>query len=207
MNDLVRRLSIPNELKVFIEQPCLLPGENRRDYEILRQMMTDDIEPRTTIEWLWTFDLIELSWEVLRYRRLKQKVLETNRAAAVESILWDIDGACLPDGTSTELRLHNRRSAMEWRDNPKAAAEIEERLRCHGWDAAAINARVFVQAIDEFSMLDNLMSTAHGRRIALLREIGVRREFAKRAQHAFEASMRIRRSRNYVGRSDSCGAP
>ena len=33
-------------------------------------MMIDDIQPRTTIEWLWTFDMIELSWEVLRYRRL-----------------------------------------------------------------------------------------------------------------------------------------
>ena len=81
MNDLVRRLSIPNELKGFIEQPCLLPGENRRDYEFLHQMMIDDIQPRTNIEWLWTFDLIELSWEVLRYRRLKQKVLETNRGS------------------------------------------------------------------------------------------------------------------------------
>src|SRR5216684_1530066 len=152
MSDLVRRLSTPNEIRAFMEQPSLLLGENQRDYEILRQMIIDDIQPRTNIEWLWTFDLIEQSWEILRYRRLKQKILETNRAAAIESILWDLDSACLPDGTSTELRLQNRRSAMEWRDNPKAAAEIEERLRRHGWDAAAINARVFVQAKDAFSM-------------------------------------------------------
>ena len=50
------------------------------------------------------FDLIELSWEVLRYRRLKQKVLETNRAAAIESILWDLDGACMPVSASETLR-------------------------------------------------------------------------------------------------------
>src|SRR6266478_2552143 len=98
MSELVRHPSIPNELKVFTKQPRLLPGENRRDYELLRQMMIDDIQPTTNIEWLWTFDLIELSWEVLRYRRLKQKVLETNRTAAIESILWDLDGACLPAG-------------------------------------------------------------------------------------------------------------
>ena len=48
------------------------------------------------------FDLIELSWEVLRYRRLKQKVLETNRAAAIESILWDLDGTL-------------RRASHDWR--------------------------------------------------------------------------------------------
>jgi hypothetical protein len=49
----------------------------------------------------------------------------------------------------------------------------------------------------------NLMSPAQGRCIALLREIGARREFAKRAQNAFEARIGNRRSRNYVGRSDS----
>src|SRR6266700_373929 len=118
MNDLVRRLSIPNEITVFMEQPSLLPGENRRHYELLRQMMIDDIQPRTTIEWLWTFDLVELSWEVLRYRRLKFKALETSRAATIESILWEMDSDGLPAGTSTELRLQNRRSAIEWRDDP-----------------------------------------------------------------------------------------
>jgi hypothetical protein len=61
MSDLARRLSIPNEITALIGQPCLLPGENRRDYEKLRQMMIDDIQPRTTIERLWTFDRIELS--------------------------------------------------------------------------------------------------------------------------------------------------
>jgi hypothetical protein len=153
------------------------------------------------------FDLIELSWEVLRYRRLKQKILETNRAAAIESILWDLDGTGLPIGTSGVSRLQTRRSAIEWHDDPKAAAEIEERLRRHGWDAAAINARVFVQARDAFSMLDNLMIASQGRRIALLREIGARRECAKRAQNVVEAGIGTRRSQHYVGRSDTCQAP
>jgi hypothetical protein len=33
MSDLVRRLSIPNEIAVFMWKPFLLPGENQRDYE------------------------------------------------------------------------------------------------------------------------------------------------------------------------------
>jgi hypothetical protein len=195
MNDLVRRFSIPSEFKDLMEQPCLLPGESRQDFEILRQMMIEDIQPRTNIEWLWIVDLIELSWEILRYRRLKYKVLEANRAAAIETILWDLDGAGLPVGTSDEARLEIRRNALEWRDDPQAAAEIEERLRRHGWDAAAINARVFVQARDAFSMLDNLMSAAQGRRVALLREMGLRREFATYAQRDIESAIPARSHR------------
>jgi hypothetical protein len=27
-------------------------------------MMVDDVQPETNIEWLWTPDLVELSWEI-----------------------------------------------------------------------------------------------------------------------------------------------
>jgi hypothetical protein len=46
MSDLVRRLSIPNEIAVFMWKPFLLPGENQRDYEMLRRMMIDDIQQK-----------------------------------------------------------------------------------------------------------------------------------------------------------------
>jgi hypothetical protein len=35
-------------------------------------MMVNDIQPQTNIEWLWTLDIAELSWEILRYRHLKK---------------------------------------------------------------------------------------------------------------------------------------
>jgi hypothetical protein len=60
------RLSMPAELHAFSEPCNLLPGESRSDFEAIRQMMVDDIQPETNIEWLWTLDLIELSWEILR---------------------------------------------------------------------------------------------------------------------------------------------
>ena len=97
-----------------------------------------------------------IATEILRYRYLKQKILEINRAAAIASILQDLDGAGLPADALDVLQLGTTRSATEWRDDRRAAAEIERRLRRHGWDAAAINAQVFLQAQDAFLMLDNL---------------------------------------------------
>jgi len=55
-------------------------------------MMVDDIRPETNIEWLWTLDLVELSWEILRYRRFKKSILDTHRVAAIEAILIRLDG-------------------------------------------------------------------------------------------------------------------
>jgi hypothetical protein len=98
--------TLPAQLMPFSEPSLLLPGENLRDFATIRQMMVDDIQPVTNIEWLWTLDLVELSWEILRYRNLKNTILDTHRAAAIAAILQRLDGEGMPalgyaDGPTT----------------------------------------------------------------------------------------------------------
>ena len=178
----------PAELKPFAEPSFLLPGENAGDFEVLRQMMVDDIRPQTNIEWLWTLDIVELSWEILRYRRLKDRVLNTHRAAAIEAILQRLDGEGMPAEAMAMVQIQARRTATEWRDDRKAAVEIEARLRRSGVDHIDINAEVFVQARGLFEMFDQLMQLAQSRRIALLREISIRREFASRVRRVMKVA-------------------
>jgi hypothetical protein len=49
-------------------------------------MTLKSIQPQTNIEWPWTLGLVELSWEILRYRLLKTRILEAYRVAAIEAI-------------------------------------------------------------------------------------------------------------------------
>jgi hypothetical protein len=173
-------LTLPLELNDFSELTFLLPGENRQEFEIIRNMMIDEVRPQTNIEWLWTLDLIELSREILRYRLLKQRVLHEHRYAAIKAILLRLDGAGIPARDLEYQKLQAGRSAAEWRDNPQAGDEIEARLRRHGFDETSINAELFCQARAAFATFDALLHTAQDRRIRLLREINSRRELAKR---------------------------
>src|SRR5882672_1028895 len=170
-------LTVPAELVPFSEPSFLLPGESRQDFEAIRQMMVDDIRPETNIEWLWTLDLVELSWEILRYRRLKKRILDAHRVAAIEAILQRLDGEGMPAEAMPMVRTRARRTAAEWRDDREAASEIESRLDRSGFDAIDINAEVFVQARELFDLFDQLMIAAQRRRIGLLQEISFRREF------------------------------
>ena len=175
MNAPVRGFSVPAELKTFEDPSCLLPGENRQQFELVRQMIIEEIGPRTNIEWLWTLDLIELSWEILRYRRLKEKTLQVHRGHAIASLLQRLDGAGMPPETRHIVRTHCGRAAIEWSEDREAASEIEDRLARNGFDEAAINAEVLVQAQQTFGLFDQLMQSAQHRRIVLLRELGSRR--------------------------------
>jgi hypothetical protein len=170
----------------LMEQPSLLPGENKRDFEALRRMMIEEIRPETKIEWLWLLDLVERSWEILRYRGLKQRILDKYREAAIASILHRINSAGMPPEMSEPVRLHSTRAASEWREHPVAAVEIESHLARNGFDKTAVNAELFVQAQREFAMFDGLMHAAQHRRMTLFREIAIRREVINRARRAFD---------------------
>jgi hypothetical protein len=176
-------LAMPPELQAIAPPPCLLPGESRQEFERIHRMLIDDIRPETTVEWLWTLDLVDLSWEILRYRSLKQKTLETFRAVAVEMVLRRVDGCGFHQDGTVAVQAYCRCNASQWRDDPEAAAEIEARLERYGFDAIALNTAVYNEARDQFEMFD---TRAQQRRMVLLREIGVRREFAKRVEKVSE---------------------
>jgi hypothetical protein len=182
MNQSMEVYSIPNELKSLEEPSCLLPGESRREFEIIRQMVIEDVGPTTNLEWLWTLDLTELSWEILRYRRLRERILQGYRGRAIASILQRLDGAGIAPQTKTIVQAFSERAAIEWCHDPEAASEINARLQRNGIDLATINAEVFLQAREAFAWFDALMHAAQSRRITLLREIAVHREFDGRTR-------------------------
>jgi hypothetical protein len=184
-------LMVPAELTPFAEPSYLLPGESSRDFEAIRRMMVEDIQPASSIEWLWTLDLVELSWEILRYRRLKERILGAHRQTAIEAILQRLDGAGMPAHGVPMVQIQSRRTAAEWGCDPEAAIDIEARLHRSGVDSIDIDAEVFVQARELFLMFDQLMQSAQNRRIGLLREISIRREFATRARRVAPETDRL----------------
>jgi hypothetical protein len=113
--------AIPVELKSLFEHP-LLAGESRRDFEFTRNMIINEIRPESFIEWLWTFDLVELCWEILRYLRFKMRLLDALRAAAIESLLVLVDGEDPPDQARPMVHSHVRKARADWRNDPKSAA-------------------------------------------------------------------------------------
>jgi hypothetical protein len=73
--DLIAAVS-PDDLATLAPTPTLLPGESLERYQFMRQAILADIAPQSAIEWLPVTDIIELSWEIERYRSLRRNVLD-----------------------------------------------------------------------------------------------------------------------------------
>ena len=111
-----------------------------------------------------------------------------HRVAAIEAILQRLDGEGLPVDAAPMVRARARLTAAEWRNDREAASQIEKRLDRSGFDAIDIYAEAFVLARELFDMFDQLLHLAQNRRMGLLREIGIRREFARRVRRLFRTS-------------------
>jgi hypothetical protein len=136
------RIPMPAFLKAIARPVSLLPGEDPEELQALRDIIIHDIAPQSGIEWLWTIDLIELSWDIQRYRTLRHKVLETHRQRAIEQALRRIDCAGIPSASQEIAYGHVQRNAAQWHDDPQAAVEVEARLASHGFDARSIDMEV-----------------------------------------------------------------
>jgi hypothetical protein len=55
-------------------------------YDELHSRISSDIDPSDVIEEIWARDIVDLSWEILRWRRLKKEVLEMLSGSLVTSI-------------------------------------------------------------------------------------------------------------------------
>ena len=168
-------IAVPAIFERVVQPAVLMPGESLSDYEAIRDMIVEEIAPQSGIEWLWAADLIELSWDIVRYRALRQKMLKIRRQDAIDVLLQRLDLPGIPHPFRQSAREQTRLNAEQWRTDPVANAEIENRLTTQGMDEASVNAEVLIQSRELLIMFDSLMQSAQTRRILLLREINRRR--------------------------------
>jgi hypothetical protein len=63
--------------------PPLIEGEDGTAYNQLYRSMTVAVKPKDFLEEIWVRDIVDLSWDVLRLRRLKAQLLTYGTAAQV----------------------------------------------------------------------------------------------------------------------------
>jgi hypothetical protein len=49
----------------------LIPGESASDYEQLLAAVTNTMQPADFLEAIWTRDIVDLQWDIIRFRRIK----------------------------------------------------------------------------------------------------------------------------------------
>ena len=119
----------------FLGAPPLIPGEVASDYQQLLTAVIDVMKPVDFLEKIWTRDVVDLQWDIIRFRRIKADLI-THR---YEQTAWTTGNGQIANiagiNINTIERIDRMVMTMEARRNA-AYREIErhriglgERLR------------------------------------------------------------------------------
>jgi len=66
----------------FLGAPPLIPGEAAGDYEKLLTAVINEMKPVDVLETIWTRDIVDLQWDIIRFRRIKADLITHRHAHA-----------------------------------------------------------------------------------------------------------------------------
>jgi hypothetical protein len=143
-----------------VAAPPLMPGENEGQYTSLAARIVAGARPRDAIEELLTRDVLDLTWEILRLRRVKAGIMSASMHEGVESIM---DRLGYDDTVD---------SAKTWAAGDKGARkEVTRALAAAGLSMDEVTATTLQLNLETFERIERLLSGAEVRRNNALREI------------------------------------
>jgi hypothetical protein len=141
--------------------PPVILGEDARKFEELHTRITAAMKPREAIEEIWVRDVADLTWEVLRLRRLKASLLLTCAHAGLVRVLKPLVG-------STEAE----QLAAAWAKRDAAAvAKVKSLLAASELTVDAIMAETLTLKLEQTERFEAMIAVAEARLAAALREV------------------------------------
>ncbi len=164
---------IPKDIAALFGYAPTLKTEDDEIYWHCMKRIAECVEPQDIIEWLWLRDVVDLSWEISRLRRLKIDLVEIYREDKNATIEWEREHADEPYVHFISGRL-----------TPRDSAEIESRKNKPLLDTEADSTKLLFRHIEEYERIEKLLTSAELRRDRILREIELRRDHIGRRLRA-----------------------
>jgi len=156
----------PHERVEGIAPAPLLPGEKEADYANLVTRIVADAQPKDAIEEFLTRDVIDLTWDIFRLRRLKAGILRGSIDGGIRALMENL-GYDERRGYGAAGKL-----ATSWAAGEKSAQnEVARALEKAQLTTEDVFAETLESKIDTFERVDRMLASAEARRNNALREI------------------------------------
>ena len=173
-------LIIADPSAVPLPPPSLANGEDAAAYAQLAGRIRAAVAPANIIEEIFARDVADLTWDVVRLRRLKAGLFTIGAGDGMTQILCGLE----------QHAITGKLKARDWAARkPAALAEVNSQLSTAGLDMGDVATSTFAARIDQFDRIERMLAAAEVRRAAALHAIENRR-VAERARAAAEEAER-----------------
>jgi hypothetical protein len=150
--------------------PPLVAGEDPAAYGALLARISAAVKPADFLEEIWVRDVVDMTWDCLRMRRLKASLLTSAIGDGIddlENLGWKVKGL-----------------SQQWKTSNRTT--VVTKLAALGLSIDAPIAHVLATKIDQFDRIEQMIMNAEARRNIALREVD--RHRANLAQALRQAS-------------------
>ena len=169
-----RDVIIADSSAVALSPASLVNGEDAATYQQLAARIRAAVAPANIIEEIFARDVADLTWDVVRLRRLKAGLYTIGAGDGMTQILRGLE----------EYPVSAQLKARNWAARkPAAVAEVNTQLSAAGLDMGDVATSTFAVRIDQFDRIERMLAAAEVRRAAALHAIDNRRA-AERARAA-----------------------
>jgi hypothetical protein len=176
--------SLPS-VRPLLGSSWIIEGEDPERYEKVLAEVGAAIQPIDFIDWVFVKDIVDLTWDIQRTHRRREKLMKIERLSSLQtlisSILYPSVDSHLPEGRRTVFQI-----VAEWaRGNRKGIKRVEDLLAQAGLSMAEVNLQSL--SAKSFERLDERDERLARRRDETLRQIERRRSgWAKLVRRASE---------------------
>lgn len=154
------------ELPMLFGPPPLFDGEDTKIYDQLLKEISTAVTPADIFEDIWVRDVVDLTIEVLRLRRLKASLMTANAYKGLTETLSPLVG-----------RMQAETLAEGWAARKSdVVEEVTKTLTSAGLTIDSIMAQTFSLKLNDMERIEHMIALAEARRNATLREIDRHRQ-------------------------------
>jgi hypothetical protein len=164
----VSPLNPPKELAQFFDDPPLIGKERREDYDRCSSAIIAATKPSDGIAWLYALDVINLTWEIMRERKIKANIIKSSETNVVAHSLKAINAV---DSFRLNEDIENSNKARQWATDPKSRQRYDKELAEGGFTDSEIIAQAYIRGAGSIDAIDRRIASYELRRMAALRAL------------------------------------
>jgi hypothetical protein len=177
--DAVWLVTPPTELAKFFADPPLVGLENREDFYRFFAAIAAAIKPPDAIAWLFTWDVVCLSWEIRRERAVKADIIKSAMRDGAARLLGLIEplGQDYEDDDDDEDLRHSHTKILMF------TSEHATKLADNGYGPSDLLSEAYIIGAANINAIDRRIASYEARRMAVMRAVEAYNEkFARKLE-------------------------
>jgi hypothetical protein len=152
-------------LNRLLETPELLPHENAKEFVQLFESLQEYGKPQTTRDYMAVYQATVLTWDNLRYQKMKIGVLRSHQRPALESLLRKVQVRTVSKKGIGEAVAQSeaRQLAAPWFKDPASRSVMMKTIENAGYPTDALEVEAFQLALPALATIERLIVSAQKR--------------------------------------------